>query len=150
MRSIQNRRGISPIVATIMLVGISIAAFAFIFTYTRGMVGEQTEKFGEPIENWCGKIVYDASISGNTIYINNLASVPIYGFNIEMSDANGKISVKFARSADGIIDPAESDSITEEISGATKIKITPVILGKGKNTGKGKIFACDDVAKEFV
>lgn len=147
MKSIFDKKGITPIVATIMLVGVSVAAFAFIYTYTTGMVGEQTEKFGEPIENWCLKVAYEASVSGDTIYVNNLASVPIYGFNLEISK-DGSTTLTFVRSADGVIDPAESDSIISDTSlEGVGVKITPVLLGVGKTSGKGKIFTCDGAAK---
>mgnify|MGYP001613704640 CR=1 FL=1 len=144
-----NKRGVSPIVATILIVGISIAAFVFIFAYTRGMIKEQTEKFGEPAENWCSKVVFEASVSESspdTIYINNLASVPIYGFNAVIND-QGKTTLKFLRSNDGLIESGESDSIIDSVFTQPEditFSITPVLLGVGKSSGKPKIFPCND------
>ena len=146
MKNKIDKKAISPLVATIMLVGLAIVAFIFIFTWTRGMISEQTQKFSEPIENWCGKVAFEATLDGNVVYVNNMASVPIYGMNMELSSKGGK-TVKFVRSSDGIIDPAESDSVTLDLSSAEKIRAIPVLLGVGRNSGKGKIYACSNSAK---
>jgi len=140
------KRGISPVIATVLLIIMAIAAGLFVFMFMRGMIGEQVEKFGKPVENWCGQMSYDATISGNAIEINNMASVPIYAINVQVS-RGGQSSVIFARPSEGIIGPGQISSINVNMAGADKIKVTPLLYGKGKNSNKAKLFPCDVAAK---
>mgnify|MGYP000539450670 CR=1 FL=1 len=140
----KNRKGISPLIATVLLVAISLTAFIFIFTWSKGFIKEPVEKFNENIDNSCQSLAFDSSLNGNVININNNGNVPIYGLNVEVS-AGGRSFVKFLRSNDGLIGSGESDSIDTdlEISDDMEISITPVLLGTGKESGKSKLYPCE-------
>ena len=142
-----EKRGISPVVATILLVAIAIVAFVFILAWTRGFIQESIAKFNEPVENSCERVLFNAMISEDNqlIYINNQGNVPIYGFNVELSSA-GKSETGFIRPDDGNVYSGASDSIRASTAGQS-VKITPVLLGEGKNTGSGKLYPCSTKAQ---
>lgn len=141
----REKRGISPIVATILLIAVAVAAFVFIFAWMRGFVKESVEKLGEPAENACQSMAFTANLAEDkqTIFINNQGNIPIYGFNVE-KEVQGSTFMKFVRPADGNINAGESDSLSIDLSGAEKVRAVPVLLGTGKSSGKGKLFPCED------
>ncbi len=137
-----TKRGISPIVATILLIAIALVAFIFILAWTRGFVKESIAKFNEPIENSCARATFTAEISDSNrmIYINNQGNIPIYGFNVELSSA-GKTSTQFVRPADGNVYAGASDSIEINTAG-NSVSVTPVLLGTGQSSGVAKLSPC--------
>jgi len=147
-RGEKNSKAISPLVATILLVGIAIVAFVLIFTWMKEIAKEQIEKFGEPIEDWCEKVEFDASITADekTVFIDNIGDVPLYAFNLEI-EKTLRTKVEFVRPTNGIISPGESDFLVIDLSGEKKIKAVPILLGEGRDTGEGKLFVCEGSAK---
>ena len=148
MNKKMEQEGISPIMATILLVGIAIVAFVFVFVWSKGFSQESILKFNSPIENSCSGISFDASISENSqeIYINNLGKVPIYGFSIDMV-SGGKPYLRFVRPADGNIYAGESDTLVIDLSMAETVSITPVLLGQGQISGSLIMHLCDSQAR---
>ena len=140
-------RGISPIIATVLLIAIALVAFVFIFAWTRGFIKESIAKFNEPVENSCERATFTAEIaeSNRMIYINNQGNVPIYGFNVELSSL-GKSSTQFVRPEDGNVYAGESDSINVDMTGKS-VKITSVLLGQGQNSGAAKLYPCTTKAQ---
>ena len=155
-RTVGSSKGISPLIATIMLIAIAIALFGVIFFWLRGMISEQVEKFGVPIDSQCEKIVFSATAEGNKIFVNNQGNIPILGMNIKIRTAEGKTLVKSIRKPiDGVISPGETDVITVDesasfpFSTATKKTITPVIEGTGLNSGKIVKYVCQTKALDL-
>ncbi len=79
---IKNKRGISPVIATVLLIVIVVVAAVIIFLALRGFKGEVITKFGEPIENACADVDLDVSDEGDSIFINNLGDVGVAKINI--------------------------------------------------------------------
>jgi len=148
MKRKMEQEGISPIMATILLVGVAIVAFVFVFVWSKGFSQESILKFNGPIENSCLNISFDAGISENSqeIYINNLGKVPIYGFSIDMV-SGGKSYLRFVRPADGNIYAGESDTLVIDLSNSEKANITPVLLGQGQVSGSSIMHPCNGQAR---
>ena len=146
-----EHEGISPIMATILLVCIAAVAFVFVFMWSKGFSQESVLKFNEPIQNSCPKVSFDASISenGQEIYINNIGKVPIYGFNVE-TISRGQSYVKFVRPADGNVFAGESDSLAMNLGSAEKASIIPALLGEGKSSGSSMMYVCETNVKVLI
>jgi len=154
-----EKKGVSPLIATILLIGIAIVMFVIIFMWLRGMVTEQYEKFGQPLETVCQKVTFTATKDANNIYINNQGSVPIIGI-LPKVEVNKRITAErlVVRPLDSVIEIAEIDPVPIEnmrrvksiinTSGA-KITVTPVIQAKSKKTGRPSNQACRDKALEI-
>jgi len=146
MEFVKNRKGVSPLIATIILIAVSIAIVGVIFFWLRGMIAENVDKFGSPIESQCDKVIFTASATGNIISVNNQGNIPIVGMNVKIK-TNGKTLTKSIRKPlDGVISPGESDIITLEpeflFASAQQKTVTPVIQGKGVNSGKISRYVC--------
>lgn len=142
-----NKRGITPLVATIILTVVILIALISVFIWFRTLTLEELEKFGNPIENACQDISFSVSISRNKFIINNTGTVPIYGINLEIVKDGADVA-KFLRPEDKIIEPAESETLTAsatDVSGKIeRIVLVPVILGKVKGTESEKLYTCLD------
>ena len=138
------KKGISPLIATVILIAISIAIFGIIFGWMRGMVSEQVAKFGAPIDTECEKLVFSAKISENTIYINNQGNIPIAGINLKMRVGGKTITKSVLKTLDGVISPGETDTIAVNASLASSQKntITPIIQGKTVKSNKMQRYLC--------
>jgi flagellin-like protein len=78
-------RGLSPVIATVLLIVIVIAIALIVFIWIRGMIGESVTKFnGKNIQLVCDDVSFDADYSGGTLYISNPGVVPIFGMNVKV------------------------------------------------------------------
>lgn len=71
---IKNKRGISPVVATVLLITISIIVIAIIFIWARSAIQEGDLKFGERISTACEDLSLDVDLAGNNLAVVNIGS----------------------------------------------------------------------------
>ena len=149
----KDKRGISPLVATALLIIVAAAAIFLIFSWTRNVSNEAIEKFGGPVEDACSKISFTSSLSGENILIKNTGTVPIYAINLEIVKSGVRV-VRFLRPKDGLIDLDEADSVTasvQDLSGSIDaMAVIPVILGKSANTGITRVYPCIGQGKTLL
>lgn len=141
-----NKKGISPVVATVMLIVIAIALFLLVYMWIRGFQKEAVLKFNSPIETACLRVSFNAMITGTTgsknIQITNMADLPIHRFELYNVTSGGTQKLPNEGASD--ISPAGSTTFTG-IS-CTKLKIIPYLLGKTQS-GKEQEYACEKQAK---
>ena len=107
------------------------------------MTQEAVTKFdGENVELVCGKVEFDASYSGGTLYITNNANVPIYRMKIKTSGATRKTTT--IEPSDGWpgngLNQGGTFSGVIDVGGASEITLIPVLLGESES-GK-KTYTC--------
>jgi len=158
-----NNKGISPLVATVMLVAISVAAAGMVFVWLQGFMGEQTQKNNAPIERSCEQLKYSAEISqeGKLVFlvINNEGNIPIKEVYLKAIKEDGSSSViernplKYSDShvpaifAGNVIKLSIDDiwSVNEVV----KIDIIPVLYGTGTKSKQPKIGFCPEQKQEI-
>ncbi len=143
----KRKRGLSPVIATVLLISIALVLAIIIFIWAKTFVSERVEKFGEPIENSCDKVVFEVeAIEGDGIYILNKGNVALYGIEIRKKRL-GSLRVE------GVAVPEDLSSIIsgsgetvnvpipEEITSQNELLIVPMILGE-TNSFK-RAYTCD-------
>ena len=137
-----NKRGLSPVIATILLVAIVVILGAIIFLWARSFFGERVEKFEMSEDQACEKVALKAEYTSGDLDIINEGDVALYGFKVEKIKKGE--SERLDEFSSEKID--EGASVTVEVSvssGAyTQLKIIPILLGKSK--GIKKTFVCDE------
>jgi flagellin-like protein len=145
-----SKKGVSPVIATVLLVALTIAMFLIIFTWSKGFIKEQVEKAGGPIAYVCPKISYDAVLpeGTSTVYLTNTGNAIIYGFRVK-GENEGTSKIIFLRPNSGKLGAGEADNLDLSTIASLYKKITliPVLLGTGVNSGTGKLFSCEEQAK---
>jgi flagellin-like protein len=138
-----EKKGISPVIATILLILIAVIIAAIIFVWAKTFVGEQTLKFDKAIELSCKDIVFQAeAFAGEQkLYIVNQGTVPLYGMEISKK---GLGSVKNVGKFDKNIDRGETSTIdltSYGLSTGDQLVVVPIIIGQqGENK---KAYTCD-------
>jgi len=143
-----KKRGVSPVIATVLLIGMVVVIGAIIFLWFKNMQQETITKFGETnVELICEEVVFDASYSGEKLYVSNIGNVPIYSMNVKVSKDAGynTESIKDATEnwpSRGLNQGAAFSGAIELGEGAEKIRLIPVLLG---SSAKGeKTFVCEE------
>lgn len=153
---IKKRKGVSPIIATVLLVGMVIVLGLIVFTWMRALSKEAITKFdGENVEIICQRVNFDAEFVGGVISIVNRGNVPIYQMKAKLISAGGHETVNIDE-----LNPDEpwkryglnaEDSFVAVINntrGASEIVLIPVLLGNA-DTEKRK-FTCEESAGRNV
>lgn len=145
-----NKRAVSPVVATILLIAITIVLAVIVFLWARGFIHESAEKRGEPVERACEDVDFVAGLfKDGTLKMDmvNHGNIPIYGVEIKKY---GQDTILPSQYLDGTITAGESATIDLDSDFVSSLElgdnllVVPIILGQ---TGEGKIaHTCDDVA----
>ncbi|MEK6927574.1 MAG: archaellin/type IV pilin N-terminal domain-containing protein [Nanoarchaeota archaeon] len=143
-----NKKGLSPVIATVLLVSMAVIIAALIFMWAKGTIAERYLKFNEPVERSCENTNFDIEIlrDGNVSAVNR-GNVPIYGFKLfsqEVAsitnlsdftclDNNYPITIRNGESCEGS---------TDALASGKNVLVVPVILAQ---RGKDNVpFTCDN------
>lgn len=143
-----KNKGISPVIATVLLVAMVVVIALIIFLWFRGITQEAVTKFGGTnIELVCNDLSFDASYSDSILYITNNGNVPIFGIKLK-TEWDGGYQMQYLNeittswSDSGL---NQGGSFSEAIildSSINKIILVPVLMGNSK---KGeKTFMCNE------
>ena len=142
-----NKKGVSPIIATILLIALVVIIALIVFQWMKGFTKEAVTKFdGTNIELVCNDVQFDASYSAGTLTISNSGNVPIYNFDVKTEYPGGHDTINLKENLDfgerlsqgGVF--SDSFSIPDS---TTKIILIPILLGVNKD-GEQKTQACDE------
>jgi flagellin-like protein len=124
-----NKKGISPVVATVVLISVVIFFMVIIAIWYFASVVEQTTKAGNSIEDSCSRVVISLSKTSSNIRITNTGNVPVVGIHI--IDDTKKGSNCFTSSA-----------VVEGATGTCSFSGTPEKAYPILKDDKGKSYIC--------
>jgi flagellin-like protein len=168
LKKIKQKKAVSPIIATMLLIGIVIVLAIIIFLWLKGFTKEVVTKnlgFGEKnIELVCEDVVMDAKYetlgsNDKIIYISNNGNAPIYAIKIKKYSIDNTYEIEEVTYSDGSkvnIKQGKTISLTIgagkqlDLTDINKIIILPVLLGNS-DSGGTKEYICDEkYGKEIV
>ena len=80
-----ERKGVSPVIATVLLVAMVIVLALIVFLWFRGLTKEAITKFdGTNVKLVCGDVRFESDYSGGKISLVNTGNVPIYSFQLKI------------------------------------------------------------------
>ncbi len=156
----KNKSGVSPVIATVLLITMVVVIALIIFLWFRNINKEAITKFeGTNVEIVCNDVVFESGYSSGELDVINSGNVPLYSMKLrifkegsyntndlqEITDSNWP--------AKGLNPGATFSSTTLSgfIDGADKVLLIPVLLGISEETGEEKIYTCgDDFARELA
>jgi flagellin-like protein len=143
-----KKRGVSPVIATILLIGIVVAIGVIIFLWVRSFVQEEGTKFDKNIRLVCDDVNFDADYSNGILSISNVnGNVPLFRVKVELYSSGSFVTKDITDLSSnwpstGLSQGAVFSDTIGDTTGVNKIMIVPVLLGK---TGSGeKTFTCAD------
>lgn len=133
-----KKKGVSPIVATILLISIVVILALIIFLWARSFVGEKAQKFNSAIDYSCGgedgvKMEAGFYTQGQTysLDVKNNGNVPIYGFVVKEFGKGTVISKDISNS--GTLNLGESMTIqldNIDVQNINELLVIPILLGQ--------------------
>lgn len=141
-----NKKGVSPVIATILLIGVVIVIGLIIFLWLRGLTQEAVTKFDKNVELVCDDVQFDGSYSGGILTISNIGNIPIYEVKIKiLKDKNYEtknLNTLTGKWPDAGLNPGRvfSDNIDIE---AESIILIPILVGSAQSGEKSH--TCDEL-----
>jgi flagellin-like protein len=140
MNSKNNKRGLSPIITTILLILLALVLAAIILLWARGFIQEKVSKFiptsGEdrPIDEACEAVSLQIAITGNNeLSIINKGDIPLYKLSIKIADSTSRTSTTQENSQVKGLSAGQSLVIQTDSSQpllGNKVSVAPILLGK--------------------
>lgn len=141
-----KKRGISPVIATVLLIAMVVVIGLIIFLWFRGISKEAITKFeGTNIELVCGDVQFDASYSEGILYLSNVGNVPIFGMKMKIASEGNYRTIDLVEGWPDLglnQGGTFSGDISSEVVGSESITLTPVLMGSSK--GGEKTFNCNE------
>ncbi|MFH1325155.1 MAG: archaellin/type IV pilin N-terminal domain-containing protein [archaeon] len=143
-----NKRGLSPVIATVLLIGIVVVIGLIIFLWFRGLTEEAVVKFDENIQLVCNDVDFDGSYSSgtNTLTVSNNGNVPIFSMKIKILHSSGDYETQDVGSSwptEGLDIGRVFTGILTGVSGDDEIILVPVLRGSKQNGGEST-YTCDE------
>ena len=143
-----EKRGLSPVIATVLLVAMVIVIGLIIFLWVRGFQGEAITKFeGTNIELICQEVTFEASYSNGMLYLSNLGNIPIFEMQAKISKDGSHETLDFNDISNwpetGLPRGSVfSEDLSSSFSGAEKVVLIPVLRGTSKSGEKR--YVCEE------
>jgi hypothetical protein len=145
-------KGLSPVIATVLLITIVVIIALIVFLWIKGMTQEAITKFGDRnIEMVCEDVEFEASYTPTTgLYITNFGNVPIFGMDIkeigdgshatvDLRDASTEWPETGLNTGGIFADPA---FISVVPAGTDELVLIPVLIGES-DSGR-KTYVCNE------
>jgi len=149
MNIANSKKAISPVITTVLLVLMVLVLASIIVIWWKGFLGESITKFdessGKPksIEQFCAKVVIDATLSGTTANVVNSGSVPVYKVGFQRTTKTATtIKIFDYQIIGGASKQIPLDSSVVPASG-DKLYLIPVLLGNN-DKAEQKEFQCPE------
>ena len=139
-----NKKAISPIISTVMLIMIVIVIAVIILLWSQGFTKEKILKFDRAIDNVCLDVSLETYVNADsTIGLRNKGIVPIQEVKLIVSEGGNDIVYDIGID-EGKIGAGLSNTITDPIYSSGKdMKVIPVLLGRSKS-GAIQTFTCPE------
>ena len=136
MRKIRGKEGLSPVIATVLLIALVVIIALLIFLWARRFVGEAVQKQGMSADQACSQISLDVRYSNdgsNELYVTNAGNIPVYGLEVKLVSGGDKTNDRIDANVGG----GQTDTFTVDgIESADSVSVTPSILGETSSSKK--------------
>jgi flagellin-like protein len=145
-----NKRALSPIIATVLLISLVLVLASIIFLWARAFIPESVQKFDSPIEDACAGVVFEASYYNDVISVQNNGNTPLHGIQVGVKRGLGSLEyLEGSFTGPAIVAGARRDFPVTGINSNEELVIVPVLLGK-ISTGELRAYACGDSSARTI
>ena len=144
-----SRKGVSPVIATVLLIAMVVVIGLIVFLWFRGLNEDAITKLGKNVELVCGDVSFSADydLSSKKLSIVNDGNVNIFNMNVKIFKSGGHETKNLREDFNGWpnagLKQGEVTSMNADFgSGAEKIILIPVLAGKSEKGDRA--FACKE------
>jgi flagellin-like protein len=141
-----KKRGVSPVIATVLLIAIVIILAVIIFLWARGFIAEKAQKEGRAVEFSCSETNFDAGVFCDgvcNLEIVNNGNIPLYGFEIKEFGTGSVIVQEIITQYTITIGDSAKRPLNVDFDDDESLLIVPIILGQ-TNDGVKIAHTCTD------
>ena len=140
-----HKRGLSPIIATMLLISLGLVLGVIVFLWAKSFIGESLTKEGSNVDILCPDVSFDAEAYDGKIYIANRGTVAIYGVEVRRQAVFGEVIAVQTQPSGFTILPGESGSfdLPTDVNNGEEIILIPVLLPENKRSER-KTHVCDE------
>ena len=145
----KNKKGVSPVIATVLLIVLVVVISAVIFLWFNNLNEEAVTKFGDKnIKIVCDDVQFQLDYNDNSLSIFNSGNVPIYNFKIKVEIPGSYITQSLAEISswqDTGLDQGKSffeENILGDVESPGSLTFIPELAGSS-NSGE-KIHTCEE------
>ncbi len=142
--ALKEKRGLSPVVATVLLIALAMVLAMIVFLWARGWISEQIEKKGKPIDEVCKSvsISVDSNKAGDWVGLTIINQGSIYISSVEVRQEGGGSSTPAVFNV-SIAPLGTSSEIKVPLeTGADKLIVYPQLVGNVKGKSENKVTTC--------
>ncbi len=154
----KQKKGISPIISTVLLIMIVIVLAIIILLWSKGFIKETiTKQLGnEPekdIQSFCREIGMSRILNSDGSFgFTNSGNVPIYKVNLKLTykETGSSVLEEILPEQGGLVNPGfaslmqKADGDYYNYNDYEEVKIIPVLLGKSTSSGGITEFPCPE------
>jgi flagellin-like protein len=138
----KEKRGLSPVIATVLLIAIVIVIGLIVFLWFRGITEEAITKFdGRNIKLFCEEVNLDASYSNGYVYVSNLGNTPVYRLKVKITQ-DGAYSTEILEEGWPERGLLQGGTYTGKVDGGEEILLIPVLVGE--TAEEKKAYTCEE------
>lgn len=135
-----NKKGLSPVIATVLLISIVVVIALIILLWAMSFFGEVIQKQEKSAEQACGEVDLEASIDGDSLSITNNGNIPVYAVKIRKK-TGGSINIQ----TEEINLYAGQSNPDIKVEGEfDEVDIIPVVLGQKKKSDVTTAYDCEN------
>ncbi|MDH3353388.1 MAG: hypothetical protein OEL87_02995 [Nanoarchaeota archaeon] len=140
-----DKRGLSPIIASVLMILLVLVLASIIFLWARGFISEQIEKFGKPVEELCSSIDFEVVRVGDDLEIINRGDIDIHHLDVKLFEGGNSEIGKFNFQIDAGDAVRKPVTLTmSDGSSPDKITVYPALVGNVRGKSSNKVFTCID------
>jgi len=148
-----GKRAVSPVIATVLLISLSLVLASYLFIWARSFIVEKIEVNGQPVEVACKEVMYEVEGIYNSqnknvsLQIVNRGNVDISWFDIRFIKEGDKFIERYNLSA--VVGDSSEIIIISVMEGVTDLVMYPVIEGHILNKKITKPIRCEYSGKSL-
>jgi len=138
-----SKKGVSPVIATVLLIAISIVLIMLVYLWLRSFAPEAIMKLEKPAYDACNQVTitvnYLDADGTQSLQIKNDGNIPVYGLDVlKIYDGeSSRVPITNTIPVAGVIEsPLSGDT-------PNSIEIYPIILGTN-DKGEKRPYLCND------
>lgn len=147
-----EKKGLSPVIATVLLISLSLVLVSIVLIWMLGFVSEQLEKQGKPIEQVCKDVSFEVDSSPYNsndrslkFQVLNTGNSNIWGLDVRFVSEKASSRSSFSlQTPSGEVSELYDLKITDDKT--TKIILYPMVLGSARGKKVTKPVSCLEVS----
>lgn len=140
---ISKKRGIAPIISTVLLIALAIALVGLIFVWAKGFIGKSSEQGKNVLSVSCENVAFEADMEGSGIKIINEGNMNI-SITIKKIAAGEESICEPEENGERVIITSQETKIIPDICSLSgNLDVIPVIVEKSAD-GENEFYLCDE------